>query len=205
MNSFMKQILKNRAHGIASIMKNYNTHERTTMSGCLYLHNAAKFQSLCKLQPVNGPPFQSLSSYVTSIHVEPPEETGEDRTILYDVPSSNVIELRGTTFNMTLSSQDINYLLEDNMDICYEESFSVLKSIMLGYKAHCLKYPLQFKGNMLGYMRYLLDGSHPIAYQRAVSNYVRRQKPEDRIICREDLAILKTLAVDTETPTLQVL
>jgi hypothetical protein len=34
---------------------------------------------------VNGLPFQSLSSYVTSIHVEPPEETGEDRTVLYDV------------------------------------------------------------------------------------------------------------------------
>ena len=144
MNSFMKQTLKNRAHGIASIMKNYNTHERTTMSGTIYLDNVAKFQSLCKLQPINGLPFQSLGSYVTSIHVEPPEETGEDRTILYDIPSSNVIEFRGASMNITLTRQDINYLLEDNMDICYEAGFSVLKCIMVGYKTHCTKYPQQF-------------------------------------------------------------
>lgn len=91
MNNFMKQNLKNRAHGIASMMKNYNIHERNTMAGTLYLKNVVKFQSLCELQPVNGQPFQSLSSYVTGVHVEPPDETGEDRTILYDVPSSNVI------------------------------------------------------------------------------------------------------------------
>jgi hypothetical protein len=204
MNSFMKQTLKNRAHGIASIMKNYNTHERTTMSGTIYLDNVAKFQSLCKLQPINGLPFQSLGSYVTSIHVEPPEETGEDRTILYDIPSSNVIEFRGASMNITLTRQDINYLLEDNMDICYEAGFSVLKCIMVGYKTHCTKYPQQFKGDMLGYMRFLLDGSHPTAYQRVIKNFLRRKEPRIRRQIEEDLAVLRNLAVDMREPSLEV-
>ena len=51
MNSFMKQNLKNRAHGLASIMKNYNTHERTTMSGSIYLKNVVKLHRLCRLHP----------------------------------------------------------------------------------------------------------------------------------------------------------
>jgi hypothetical protein len=204
MNSFMKQNLKNRAHGIASIMKNYNTHERTTMSGTLYLDNVVKFQSLSKLQPVNGLPFQSLSSYITSIHVEPPAETGEDRTILYDVPSSNVIEFRGMSIGITLTYEDINYLLADNIDLCYEEGFSVLKLIMVGYKSHVAKYPLQFKNDILGYMRYLLDGSHPNAYRRVLTNYIRCQEPECRLVCESDLDILRNLAVHMETPTLDV-
>lgn len=139
MNSFMKQNLKNRAHGVASIMKNYSTHERTTMSGSIDLKNVVKFESLCRLHPVNGLPFQSLSSYVTSIHVEPAEETGEDRTVLYDVPSSNVIELRGAPFNVSLSAQDINYILADNVDLCNEEGVSVLKLIMGGHRVKCLR------------------------------------------------------------------
>jgi hypothetical protein len=204
MNSFMKQTLKNRAHGVASIMKNYNTHERTTMSGTLYLDNVAKFQSLCKLQPVNGLPFQSLGAYVTSLHVEPPEETGDDRTIIYDIPSSNVIEMRGAPFNITLTAQDINNLLEDNMDICNEVGFSALKLIMQGFIIHRAKYPLQFDGDMLGYMRYLLDGSHPVAYQRVITNFTRRKDPDCRRQINSDLDILRALAVDMETPTLEI-
>jgi hypothetical protein len=115
MNSFMKPSLKNRAHGLASIMKSYDTHERSTMATTLYISNVEKFHSLCQLHPVNGLPFQSLTSYVSSLHVEPPEETGEDWTIVYDIPSSNV----------TLSTEDINYLLEDNIDICHAEGFSI--------------------------------------------------------------------------------
>jgi hypothetical protein len=133
MNSFMKQSLKNRAHGLASIMKNYDIHERSTMSSTLYLENVDKFHSLCRLHPTNGLPFQSLSDYISSLHIEPPAETGEDRTILYDIPSSNVMELRGVPFDVTLSTQDINYLLEDNVDICHEEGFSVLKLIMIKF------------------------------------------------------------------------
>jgi hypothetical protein len=129
----MKQSLKNRAHGLASIMKNYDIHERSTMSSTLYLENVDKFHSLCRLHPTNGLPFQSLSDYISSLHIEPPAETGEDRTILYDIPSSNVMELRGVLFDVTLSTQDINYLLEDNVDICHEEGFSVLKLIMIKF------------------------------------------------------------------------
>ena len=52
MNSFMKQSLKNREHGLASIMmKNYDTHEKSTMSGTLYLKNVEKFHNLCRLHP----------------------------------------------------------------------------------------------------------------------------------------------------------
>ena len=148
MNSFMKQSLKNRAHGLASIMKNYDTHERSTMATTLYLSNVEKFHSLCQLHPVNGLPFQSLTSYVSSLHVEPPEETGEDRTIVYDIPSSNVMELRGVPFTITLSTEDINYLLEDNIDICHAEGFSILKLILVKFLANTTKNQYwQFAGN----------------------------------------------------------
>jgi hypothetical protein len=201
----MKQNLKNRAHGIASIMKNYSTHERTTMTGTLYLGNVVKFHQFCRLQPVNGLPIQSLSSYISSIHVEPPEETGEDRTILYDIPSCNVIEFRGVPFEVTLSSSDINNLLIDNVDICYEEgTFSAMKLILLGYNSHRLRSNRFQNNNVLGYMKYLLDGTNPDAFRRVIGNYERRQDADTRKQCADDLAILRSLAVDMETPTLKV-
>ena len=205
MNSFMKQNLKNRAHGLASIMKNYNTHERSTMSGTLYLNNVVKFHALCRLHPVNGLPYQSLSSYVSSIHVEPPEETGEDRTILYDIPSSNVIEFRGAPFNVTLSTEDINYLLLDNFDICNEEGFNVLKVILNGHMDSSRRNPhWQYKENVLGYIKMLLNGSNPNAYRRVIGNFQRRLRgAESRQQCRGDLDMLQRL-VDMEDPTLVV-
>ena len=205
MNSFMKQNLKNRAHGVASIMKNYNTHERTTMSGTLYLNNVVKFHSLCRLQPVNGLPFPSLSSYVRSIHVEPPSE-GEDRTVIYDIPSCNAIELRGSPFDVILSSQDINYLLAENIDICYQqEGFSVLKLFLIGFEDYRTKHPLHFKDDRLGYMKYLLDGSNPNAYRKVIGNFQRRLRGVDeRRRCEDDLVILKNLVVDMEEPQLRV-
>lgn len=203
MNNFMKQNLKNRAHGIASIMKNYNIHERTTMAGTLYLKNVLKFHTLCHLQPVNGLPFQSLSSYVTSIHVEPPHETGEDRTILYDVPSSNVIELRGSPFDVELSYEDINYLLLDNIDLCDEEGFSVLKLVMQSYRYSCNRYSeWQFKGNVLGYVRHLFDNA--AAYRRVIGNFQRRIRDEDtKRLCAADLNVFRAL-VYMEHPTITV-
>lgn len=205
MNSFMKQNLKNRARGLASIMKNYTTHERTTMSGCLYLTNVAKFEQLSRLHPVNSLPYQSLSSYVASIHVEPPEETGEDRTILYDVPSCNVIELRGVPFEVTLSAQDINYLLADNIDICHEEGFSVLKSIMLAHMQGCARMPTWiFKDNILGYIENLLSGANPTGYRRVITNCIRRVRDADiRRQCENDLATLRAL-VASDNPTIVV-
>ena len=206
-NSFMKQSLKNKAHGIALIMKNYSTHERTTMSGCLYLQNVAKFEKLSRLHPVNSLPFQSLSSYVSSIHVEPPEETGEDRTILYDVPSSNVIEFRGVPFEVTLSAQDINYLLADNIDICHEEEgSSVLKAIiMVGHMHGCARSPSWvYKDNILGYIRSLLSGANPNGYRRIITNYMKRLRTaESRQTCENDLTILRDL-VTSENPTVVV-
>jgi len=205
MNSFMKQNLKNRAHGMASIMKNYNTHERSTMSGSLYLNNVVKFESLCSLHPVNGLPYQSLSSYVTSIHVEPPEETGEDRTILYDIPSSNVMELRGDSFEVTLSAQDINYLLADNIDICHEEGISVLSAILSGHKRSCDRNPLwQYKDNILAYITNLLGGTNPIGYKKVIGNVLKRVRDEDtRLLCQKDLATLHAL-VAMPIPTMVV-
>lgn len=205
MNSFMKQTLKNRAHGVASIMKNFNTHERTTMSGSLYLKNVFKFETLCRLHPVNALPYQSLSSYVTNIHVEPPNETGEDRTVLYDIPSSNVIELRGVAFDVTLSAQDINYLLADNVDICHEEEgFSVLKCIMLAHYRKCQRSPLwRFKDDLLGYMKNLLDGTDAAGYRRVIGNYVRRKDEETQLQCDKDVATLRSL-VSMENPTIVV-
>ena len=206
MNSFMKQTLKNRAHGVASIIKNYNTHERTTMSGTLYLNNVAKFHSLCRLQPRNALPFQSLSSYVTSIHVEPPQEEG-DKTILYDVPSSNVIEFRGTSFKVTLYAEDINYLLVDNLDLCDADmGFSVLRLILLGYQSNCLRYPQwQYKSNVLGYMSYLFHTGHAnkVAYRRVINNSLGRQSEEVRRQGQEDLTVLRNL-VAMETPQINV-
>jgi hypothetical protein len=205
MNSFMKQILKNRAHGIASIMKNYNTHEKTTMSGSLYLENVVRFHNLCKLHPSNGLPFQSLSSYVTSIHVEPKEETGEDMTKLYDIPSSNVIEFRGSSFDVILLSDDINCLLEDNIDIMYEENSSVLKLIMKGYYRYREKYPDRFKDNMLAYTRFLLDGKNLSDYNKTIGNYVRRIRDNiARRVANEDLVTLTRLTVDMTEPKITV-
>ena len=167
MNNFMKQTMKNRAHGIASMMKNYNIHERNTMTGTLYLKNVAKFQRLCELQPVNGLPFQSLSSYVSGVHVEPPDETGEDRTVLYDVPSSNVIELRGPPIDITLFYQDINFLLEDNIDLCNEDGFSAMKLIMQAYQSNCVhRANWLFKGDVLGYIKFLFEPANSAVYKR---------------------------------------
>lgn len=205
MNNFMKQNLQNRAHGLASIMKNYNAHERSTMSGILYLSNVAKFDELCRLHPVNGLPYQSLSSYVSSIHVEPPEETGEDRTVLYDIPSSNVIEFRGVPFDVTLSAQDINYLLLDNFDICHEEGFSILKVIFNGHRNSSARNPQwQYKDNVLGYIKMLLGRTNSDAYRRIIGNYKRRLRDDEaRQQCRDDLAILERL-VNMQRPTLVV-
>ena len=205
MNNFMKQTLKNRAHGVASIIKNYNTHERSTMTASLYLKNLAKFHTLCHLQPKNGLPFQGLSSYVTSIHVEPPQEAGDDRTILYDVPSSNVIEFRGVTFEKTLYSQDINYLLIDNLDLCDEGTeFSVLRQIMLGFQYNCTRLPQwQYKTNVLGYISYLLDNTHHHAYNRVIGNALRRKTQGVRQQAEEDLTALRQL-VAMETPQINV-
>ena len=205
MNNFMKQNMKNRAHGIASMMKNYNIHERNTMTGTLYLKNVAKFQSLCDLQPVNGLPFQSLSSYVTGVHVEPPTETGEDRTILYDVPSSNVIELRGSPFDVVLYEQDINFLLEDNIDLCNEEGFSAMKLIMLGYRNQCVRRAnWQYRGDVLGYMKYLFEPTNSAAYKRVIGNFRGRVRdPSVREQCDSDLQLLRGL-VAMETPQVTV-
>ena len=152
----------------------------------------------------NGLPFQSLSAYVTNIHVEPPEETGEDRTVLYDIPSSNVIEFRGSHFPITLSYQDINYLLEDNLDLCNEEGNSALKWILLGYKRNCTQPNSQFKGDILGYMTFLFKDTNREMYKRVVGKYVPRIR--DAVLrqhCKDDLIILKTLAA-METPTIDV-
>lgn len=200
MNSFMKQTLKNRAHGVASMMKNYNTHERNTMSGTLYLQNVAKFHSLCQLQPINGLPFQSLSSYVSAVHVEPPEETGEDRTILYDVPSSNVIELRGHPFDVTLSYEEINFLLEDNMDLCTEEGFSAIKLIMQAYRGHCARRAQwQYKGDVLGYARYLFHPTNHGMYKRVIGNYRARVRDvAAKQQCDCDIQVLRDLVAMEE-------
>ena len=203
MNNFMKQNLKNRAHGIASMMKNYNIHERNTMAGTLYLKNVVKFQSLCELQPVNGLPFQSLSSYVTGVHVEPPAETGEDRTILYDVPSSNVIELRGPRFEVTLSKEDINFLLEDNLDLCNEEGFSAIKLVMQAYRSQSVhRANWQFNGDVLGYIKYLFEPANSGIYKRVIGNHRARVRDVAvRKQCDDDLDILRRL-VGLEAPQL---
>ena len=206
MNSFTKQSLKNRAHGLASMSKNYQTHERTTMTGTLYLDNVNKFHNMCRLQPKDGLPFQSLSSYLKSIHVVLPEVGDEDdRTVIYDVPSSNVLELRGPSFLITLSSQDINHLLIDNLDLCDDGmEFSVVRQILLGYQFNCQQYPRwQFKTNVLGYITFLLDRSNGHAYRRVIGNSLRRQCLEVRQQGEEDLTTLRNL-VTMERPQLEV-
>lgn len=207
MNNFMKQLLKNRARGLASIMKNYNTHERTTMSGSIYLNNVVKFNSLCRYQPTNGLPFHSLGSYINSIHVDvdPADDTGKEKATLYDIPSSNVIEFRGSAIDVTLSYEDINYLLAENVDVCYADGSSVLKFIMEGYYEYCSNHPYRFKDDMLGYMKYLLDGSRPAVYQRVVGNPVRRLRNADaRQQAKDDLEKLRSLVVDMNPPQITV-
>jgi hypothetical protein len=138
--------------------------------------------------------------------VEPPEETGEDRTILYDIPSSNVIEFRGVPFEVTLSAQDINYLLADNIDICHEEEgSSVLKAIMVGHMHGCARSPSWvYKDNILGYIRSLLSGANPNGYRRIITNYMKRLRTaESRQTCENDLTILRDL-VTSENPTVVV-
>jgi hypothetical protein len=153
----------------------------------------------------NGLPFQSLSSYVTSIHVEPPEETGEDRTVLYDVPSSNVIELRGSPFSVTLSYTDINFLLEDNLDLCHEEGVSVLKWILLGYKKYCDRHPLRFKNDILGYMGYLFHVSNRDTYKRTLGTHIQRiRDPKQRKQGNDDVLMLRNL-VAMEVPSIEVM
>jgi hypothetical protein len=204
MNSFSKQNLKNRAHGVASIMKNYNVHERTTMSGCVYLDNVVKFASMCQLQPVNGLPFQSLGSILRSIHAEPPEETQDDRTTLYDIPSSNVIELRGDAFELTLGRHEINHLLEDNLDVCNEEGHSALQVILRAYKGHMVKYPTsEYDDDILGYIRRLLNNPH--RYDKIIIRRQRRIRDEaERKLFQDDVSVLRQLAVDTDTPVVTV-
>ena len=203
MNNFMKHLLKNKARGLASIMKNYNTHERTTMSGSIYLDNVVRFHSLCRFQPINGLPFHSLSSYISSINIE--HESGEKKATLYDIPSSNVIEFRGSTVEVMLTFTDINYLLAENVDILYGDGASVLKFIMAGFYEYCSNHPDRFKDNMLGYIKYLLDGSNPADYKRVLGNPIRRLRSSDaRKKAKDDLSILTSLAVRMDPPQLAV-
>lgn len=206
MNSFSKQNLKNRAHGVASIMKNYNIHERTTMSGSIYLDNVVKFESMCQMQPVNGLPFQSLGTILQSIHCEPPEddEAEGDRTTLYDIPTSNVIEFRGDVTEIILDRDDLNYLLEDNVDICLDEGYSALQVMMRAYIRFIRSNPGRYNNDMLGHMKYVLD-QNPAAYTRIVTRGRRKSRDaESRQQFDDDLALLSTLAVDMETPTMTI-
>jgi hypothetical protein len=133
------------------------------------------------------------------------KETGEDRTVLYDVPSSNVIELRGSPFSVTLSYTDINFLLEDNLDLCHEEGVSVLKWILLGYKKYCDRHPLRFKNDILGYMGYLFHVSNRDTYKRTLGTHIQRiRDPKQRKQGNDDVLMLRNL-VAMEVPSIEVM
>jgi hypothetical protein len=125
-NHFLKQLLRNTACAFASIMKNYNAHERSTMTSALYLKNTKVLQQLSTYQPNNRKSFVSVGTYLDSIHIDPLDDE-EDRHIIYDVVTANTQELRGKSLTLILNESDINCLLDCNRHVYTEEKNSFLK------------------------------------------------------------------------------
>jgi len=62
----------------------------------------------------------------------------------------------------------------------------------------------QFRDDILGYIRYLLNGINPNAFRVTIGNYIRRvREVEIRQQCEDDLTVLRNL-VAMENPTLLV-
>jgi hypothetical protein len=186
MNSVLKQLLKNKAHAAASIQKNYNTIERSTMSATLYLANMGVFHNMSTYQPSNDLPVQGLSSYLKQMHVVPADvDAGEENATLYDIPSANVIELRGEHEIVTIPASYINLLLADNSDLYNSPDPSVLKLLMRGYKTYMDDHPIQFKDNMLGYFRFVFHIENIDVYALVLGRHLQRMEQDLRDICEE--------------------
>lgn len=134
------------------------------MCASLYLHNMAIFYLRSTDQPSDTLPGKSFTDYFKCLHVEPADEDeGEENPILYDIPSANVIELRGEHQVVMLGKKYINYLLADNSDL---------------YNS-----PTQFRNNMLGYITFVFDAANNGLYERVLGRHLPGMTQDVRDVC----------------------
>ncbi len=90
--------------GIASIIKNYCTHETSVLNMMLQLDNFIKLKDIGMYQPIDKSTIFDTTRYLQSIHID----YDNDIPTIYDVPSCPIIELRGHPNRVHLQSEAFN-------------------------------------------------------------------------------------------------
>ena len=134
--------------GIASIMKNYCTHESSKINMILHLENLTKLKDIGLYQPCDKSTIFETTQFLQSIHVD----YENDKPCLYDVPSCPIIELRGNSKQLHLKKDDVNMLLDYVISDCTENT--LLHSLSVSYQNYVRKFPLRYKKKILEFIAF---------------------------------------------------
>ena len=154
MNLFLKRLCRNKAAGLASIVKNYTEGENLVMGMGLDFTNIKRMYTMNKYTPPGASsPLKDISQCLKAIHVD---YDGNVPTI-YDIPNCNMMELRGQCTAENMTKEDFNILLMDVVDNIDDNS--TLFWLHGRYLRYCVGHPRRFHRNFMGYLTYVFHSS----------------------------------------------
>ena len=154
MNLFLKRLCRNKAAGLASIVKNYAEGEQLVMGMGLDFKNIKRMYSMNKYTPPGAStPLKDISHCLKAIHVD---YDGNVPTI-YDIPNCNMMELRGQATAEHMTTANFNILLMDVVDNIDQNS--TLFWLHGRYLRYCVGHPRRFHRNFMGYLTFVFHST----------------------------------------------
>lgn len=174
---------------MASIIKNYSEHEQTTFFMATSLDNMDCLRSICKYQPKGAAIMKDVGEHLHGIHLD----YDDDVPTMYDVLSSNVIELRGNPKVQTISKKQLSDLLGDVSDEAYHEKpDSLLGKLRKAFIHYSRQHPLKFKDNFYGFLHFaIVIEPQTFKLQEGIESL---EDEDEKMTQREDYEVLQTYA-----------
>ena len=183
----------------ASIIKNYAEHEMITASLAYSIQNMEMVRNIAKFLPHESDVSQDTSGYLHALHVDY-EDDGTPT--LYDIPSCNLMELRGDFTDYKLSNAKFNQLLTRAVEDV--DKHSMLALLRKDYDSFCKQHPRRFLRNFVGFLNDLFSDEEKLERIQAIIDSVGPDTDDDedeanydyealKLILQEDFVELKTM------------
>jgi hypothetical protein len=161
---------------MASIMKNFQEYEQHIFQFSLSFENMENIANVGKYLPPELSIVDGLVEYMHNIHLDydlsPDEE--EEIPTLYDIPSCNLIELRGTQHERKMTNREMHYLLmERKHDVQSDSQDSFLNWLYDLYDDHMDEHPRSlYKYDIFDFFHYCFHDKQEVIWEHQLQGRI---------------------------------
>jgi hypothetical protein len=149
----------------------------------LYLSNIKKLDAVGNFQLQDC--MTDISDVLSNLHVDYDDN---NVPIIYDIPCSSIIELRGNSTSISISRQKMNLLLD--RAITDVDEYTLLHYVCQLYTTH-LARSNKYKYDILGYISFMFSKSTEL---KKLTDVIKTVDVEFKESCERDLEELRRLS-----------